>query len=36
MNIGKCSIARAELRGVVAGLNSVSDHGLRRVEIQVY
>ncbi|CAN1182674.1 Putative ribonuclease H protein At1g65750, partial [Linum perenne] len=35
MNIGYCSITRAELRGAVTGLRTAWDHGYRKVELQV-
>ncbi|CAN1824281.1 Putative ribonuclease H protein At1g65750 [Linum perenne] len=35
MNIGKCSITRAELRGAIKGLNCAWEIGLRKVELQV-
>ncbi|CAN1156116.1 Putative ribonuclease H protein At1g65750 [Linum perenne] len=35
MNIGKCSITRAELRGAISGLKCAWDIGLRKVELQV-
>ncbi|CAN1156102.1 Putative ribonuclease H protein At1g65750, partial [Linum perenne] len=35
MNIGCCTIMRAELRGAIAGLRCVWDLGLRKVELQV-
>ncbi|CAN1786718.1 Putative ribonuclease H protein At1g65750 [Linum perenne] len=35
MNIGCCTIMRAELRGAIAGLRCAWDLGLRKVELQV-
>ncbi|CAN1133384.1 Putative ribonuclease H protein At1g65750 [Linum perenne] len=35
MNIGCCSITRAELRGAVMGLRTAWDLGFRKVELQV-
>ncbi|CAN1195923.1 Putative ribonuclease H protein At1g65750 [Linum perenne] len=35
MNIGYCSITRAELRGAIQGLRLAWDVGVRRVELQV-
>ncbi|CAN1189723.1 Putative ribonuclease H protein At1g65750 [Linum perenne] len=34
-NLGKCSIMRAELRGVIAGLQLAWDHGYRKVAVRV-
>ncbi|CAN1147579.1 Putative ribonuclease H protein At1g65750 [Linum perenne] len=35
MNIGCCSITRAELRGAITGLRTAWDLGFRKVEVQV-
>ncbi|CAN1186310.1 Putative ribonuclease H protein At1g65750 [Linum perenne] len=34
-NLGRCSITRAELRGIIGGLNLAWDVGARRVMVQV-
>ncbi|CAN1188180.1 Putative ribonuclease H protein At1g65750 [Linum perenne] len=35
MNLGQCSITRAEMRGAIAGLELAWDFGFRRVELQI-
>ncbi|CAN1173011.1 Putative ribonuclease H protein At1g65750 [Linum perenne] len=35
VNLGRCSITRAELRGILVGLDVVWEVGIRKVEVQV-
>ncbi|CAN1809758.1 Putative ribonuclease H protein At1g65750 [Linum perenne] len=35
MNLGQCSITRAEIRGALAGLDLAWEYGFRRVELQI-
>ncbi|CAN1141099.1 Putative ribonuclease H protein At1g65750 [Linum perenne] len=35
MNLGMCTITRAEIRGAIAGLELAWDYGFRRVEVQL-
>ncbi|CAN1334217.1 Putative ribonuclease H protein At1g65750 [Linum perenne] len=35
MNLGQCSITRAEIRGAIAGLELAWEYGFRRVELQI-
>ncbi|CAN1183028.1 Putative ribonuclease H protein At1g65750 [Linum perenne] len=35
MNLGKCSITRAELRGVVLGLQLAWERGYRKIQLQL-
>ncbi|CAN1127072.1 Putative ribonuclease H protein At1g65750 [Linum perenne] len=35
MNLGQCSITRAEIRGAITGLELAWNYGFRRVELQV-
>ncbi|CAN1142106.1 hypothetical protein LINPERHAP1_LOCUS29170 [Linum perenne] len=35
MNLGSCSITRAEIRGAIAGLEPAWEHGFRLVELQI-
>ncbi|CAN1841756.1 Putative ribonuclease H protein At1g65750 [Linum perenne] len=35
MNLGQCSITRAEIRGAITGLELAWDYGFRRVELQI-
>ncbi|CAN1147970.1 Putative ribonuclease H protein At1g65750 [Linum perenne] len=35
MNLGMCTITRAEIRGAITGLELAWDYGFRRVELQL-